>query len=106
MMHEPEKSDSAIAATARAGHRTGKVCHRRWAACGKSQRYAAPLNVLVPYPLSLDTSGIKKSHQTICGMITARISRFAAAVAARPAFVRYTPECSRRFEVLVFNILS
>jgi hypothetical protein len=64
-MHEPEKSDSAIVATkpankrgdrwrsrwsegwgpggtwtskARAGHRTGKVCHRRWAACGKSQR--------------------------------------------------------------------
>ncbi len=61
MMHEPEKSDSAIVATksankagqpaaelmerragtgrtrtskARAGHRTGKACHRRWAACG------------------------------------------------------------------------
>src|SRR5258708_29073998 len=26
---------------ARAGHRTGKACHRRWAACGKPQRYAA-----------------------------------------------------------------
>src|SRR3979409_460585 len=26
---------------ARAGHRTRKACHRRWAACGKPQRYAA-----------------------------------------------------------------
>jgi hypothetical protein len=69
MMHEPEKSDSAVVATkpankagsnwwrsrwsegrglggmrtskARAGHRTGKACHRRWVACDKPHRYAA-----------------------------------------------------------------
>jgi hypothetical protein len=68
MMHELEKSDFAIVATkpankagqpvrsrwsegrglggtrtskARAGHRTGKACHRRWAACDELQRYAA-----------------------------------------------------------------
>jgi hypothetical protein len=68
MMHEPEKSDSAIVATrpankagrpaaepverrvgtegntaskARAGHRTGQACHRRWPACVKLLRRAS-----------------------------------------------------------------
>jgi hypothetical protein len=40
------------------------------------------------YRLTLDTLCIKKSHQIIAGTIIAPISRSAAAVAARPAFVR------------------
>lgn len=40
------------------------------------------------YRLTRDTFCIKKSHQIIAGTITAPISRSAAAVAARPAFVR------------------
>ena len=73
MMHEPEKSDSAVVATKPAnkagqpvaglverragtgrnadqqstyGHRTGEACHRRWVACGKQQRYAACRQIL------------------------------------------------------------
>jgi hypothetical protein len=143
-MHEAEKSDLAIVAVkpannfwqpdaewvepragaegmwisnARAGRRTGQVCHRRWTAYGKLQRRtglsnASPSNTRVgsrmresrtygsvrgarsnarPYrDLSSDSCGAmhQKSHQIIAGMIVAWVSRSAAAVAARPAFVR------------------
>ena len=74
MMHEPEKSDSAIVATKSAkqswatgggadgakggdreerepakhvpGTEPGKTCHRRWVTCGKLQRYAASRQIL------------------------------------------------------------
>jgi hypothetical protein len=89
MMHEPEKSDSAIVATkaankagqpvaelverkagtggtrtskARAGHRTGKACHRRWAACGKSQRCAASRQIL-----SVGAGCLNWARPDLCG---------------------------------------
>ncbi|MGH3744162.1 MAG: hypothetical protein ACRDTP_04810 [Mycobacteriales bacterium] len=43
---------------------------------------------LVSYRLTRDKFCVKKSHQIIAGMMSAAVSRSAAAVAARPAFVR------------------
>ena len=89
MMHEPEKSDSAIVATkaankagqpvaelverragtggtrtskARAGHRTGRTCHRRWVACGKLQRYAASRQIL-----SVGAGCLNWARPDLCG---------------------------------------